>query len=196
METTEMKRKRTYHRYTKEEVIKFAAFMEQGKERTGQEVARFLADNGIINDYEVYDQLIHHKVSVYICNVVRKMLGESSIITKKTRGQFTGTYTMTISQEEVINRLENNNSHEVEEKEETQKNETEINTKPGLVALIYKLLHYFENIQTYSPREFENLLKEVSNNEFSSRMVIEAVISSFKESEQQKLSEIEQKFLS
>jgi hypothetical protein len=196
---TEIK-KRTYHRYTKEEVMNFAAFMGQGKERTCQEVARFLADNGIINNYEVYDQLTHNRVSRYICDVVREMLGKNSITTKKTHGQFKGTYTMTISQEEVINRLGYNNSPEVEEKnqekEETQKDETEINRKPGLVSLIHKLLHFFENIQTYSPREFENLLKEVSDNEFNNRKVIEVVISSFKESEQQKLSEIEQKFLS
>lgn len=205
------------HRYTKEDALNLVLILEEG-EKSSKELYQALEKKGLYQETES-DSAKCQRISSFK-KFARTVLGEGAIqeIKKPLSGTGRGGcrsmsyFSLTISSEEALSRIEaykpthsggrrkNASTEEMKEKEEVIE---QVSTQPeplhikkaALLGMTREIMNFFENIQNYSPRQFEDLLKRVSASGFSSQSVIEVVISSFREAEQSKMEEIEKRYL-
>ena len=202
------------HRYTKEDALNLVLILEEG-EKSSKELYQALEEKGLYKETES-DSVKSQRISTFK-KFARTILGEGAIQEVKKPLSGTGRggcrsmsyFSLTISSEEALNRIEvykpthsggrrkNTSTEEQEEVIEqvsTQSEPLHIK-KAALLGITREIMNFFENIQNYSPRQFEDLLKRVSTSGFSSQSVIEVVISSFREAEHNKMEEIEKRYL-
>lgn len=202
------------HRYTKEDALNLVLILEEG-EKSSKELYQALEEKGLYQETES-DSAKCQRISSFK-KFARTILGEGAIqeIKKPLSGTGRGGcrnmsyFSLAISSEEALNRIEaykpthSGGRRKNASTEETKEQEVQVSTQPdplhikkvALLGMTREIMNFFENIQNYSPRQFEDLLKRVSNSGFSSPSVIEVVISSFKEAEKTKMEEIEKRYL-
>lgn len=207
-------------RYTKDDVLNLIIFLSDG-EKSAKEIVDGLGKAGLLDKRKSETSTQRYLIVQSLIKATKKVLGESSITDiKKTisgtsgKGGIRGMryFSLTISPDEAFTLLEKNTlttckrkmveiSVKEEEKQgvvnqEISSPETPLHEKKSeLLGVIREIMHFFENAQNYSPRQFEDLLNKVAISGFNSKSTIEVVISSFKEAELEKIEEIEKKFL-
>jgi len=202
------------HKYTKEDALNLVLILEEG-EKSSKELYQALEERGLYQETES-DSAKCQRISSFK-KFARTVLGEGAIqeIKKPLSGTGRGGcrsmsyFSLAVSLEEALNRIEaykpthSGGRRKNASTEETKEQEVQVSTQPdplhikkaALLEMTREIMNFFENIQNYSPRQFEDLLKRVSTSGFSSSSVIEVVISSFKEAEKAKMEEIEKRYL-
>ena len=184
-------------RFTNEDVLALVTVLTG--EMSGRELHLALQKEEVFKKSEVYGQ----QECDALGNLLKKVecvLGPSTII--KSGPNRTRKYSLAITQDEALNRLTSPTKevcHRREEKEvlpveEKVEVKEQLSSHTKVIETIQKLDRYFNNPQSYSPKQIEELISGLSG--FNYKTVIEAVIESFKEVQHQRVEEMCSKFLS
>jgi len=210
------------HRYTKEDVSNLVIILNDG-EKSSKELYQALKEKGLYQTESESDSVKGQRI-ISIMRFARTVLGEGAIkeIRKPLSGiggrggcRSMKYFSLISSKEELNRRIEaykpthsggrrknaSTEEKKVEEEARISIQPDPLDTDPlhikkdRLLKITGEITAFFENIQNYSPRQFEDLLIRVSASGFSSQNLIEVVISSFKEAEKAKMEEIEKRYL-
>ena len=187
-------------RYTNEDVLTLVTVLTG--EMSGKELHLALQKEGVFKKSNEYSKNECVALGAFLNGIVKRTLGDCI---KREGGSKARKYSLTITQDEAIERLTSSTKKhrrkqekevlpvEVEEKVEVKEQPSSQSTKV-VIETVQKLDRYFNNPQSYSPRQIEELISGLSG--FNYRTVIEAVIESFKEVQHQRVEEMCSKFLS